>query len=547
MNHPEFQALRPPLPALLTGLLLLLSSIVLATPTETPPDIESTMTAGADAVRRGQFDQAARHWQTASRAQARAGDPTRQLDALLLLVDAHVALGRSRDALDTARAAQMLAEPLDDPARHAAALGALGKAEWLTGATEDARRSLERGIALARQTGNSTVAAASLNQLGNLFLEQGDLPAARVAYQDSLSLARQAQDEALIVTVLVNAARLAHREGDVRRAEALLAEAGRQMQTLPDSHAKTLHLLASGQLRRELPGAAAAQRQQAAQDFAAAAAMARRLGDRRGLSYALGYQAQLRQEAGYPIEALALHRQAAFAAQQADAPELLYRWQWRIGRLLNTQGDRDGAILAYQQAAANLQLIRPDFTASRTSSGGSFRAQVGDAFLELADLLLQRAAQQSSASAREADLLAARDTMEALKTAEVRDYFQDECVTALQARTVALDRPPPRTAILYPILLADRLVLLLNTARGIEQIVVSVDPETLVPAVREFRHYLEKRTTREYLPFAQRLHGWLIQPLQNALDAQRVDTLVIVPDGPCGPFRWRPCTTARNS
>ena len=260
--------------------------------------------------------------------------------------------------------------------------------------------------------------------------------------------------------------------------------------------------------------------------------MARRLGDRRGLSYALGYQAQLRQDAGYPVEALALYRQAVFAAQQADAPELLYRWQWQIGRLLKTQGDRDGAILAYQQAAANLQLIRPDFTASRTSTGGSFRAQVGDAFLELADLLLQRATQQSSANARDADLLAARDAMEALKTAEVRDYFQDECVTALQARTVALDRPPPRTAILYPILLADRLALLLNSAHGIEQIIVPVDHATLVHAVREFRHYLEKRTTREYLPLAQRLHGWLILPLQNALDAQQVDTLVIVPDGP---------------
>lgn len=255
--------------------------------------------------------------------------------------------------------------------------------------------------------------------------------------------------------------------------------------------------------------------------------------DQRSLSHALSYQAQLQQDEGHPTEALALYRQAAFAAQQADAPELLYRWQWQIGRLLKTQGDRDGAILAYQQAVDNLQTIHQDFIPNRTSSAGSFRTSVGDAFVELADLLLQRAARQPTAAAREPDLLAARDTMEALKTAEVRDYFQDECTTALQSRTVTLDRRSlSRTAVLYPILLPDRLELLLDAPRGLQQITVRVDRDTLTGAVREFRHYLEKRTSREYLPPAQQLYGWLIRPLQGELDNQQIDTLVIVPDGP---------------
>ncbi len=331
----------------------------------------------------------------------------------------------------------------------------------------------------------------------------------------------------------LNAARLAVRDRDPRTAETLLAEAARLVQTLPDSHDKAFHLLAIGQLRRTLPGASATQRSQAAQDFSTAATLARQLDDQRSLSYALGYQAQLHQDGGHPIEALALYRQAAFAAQQANAPELLYRWQWQIGRLLKTQGDHDASILAYQQAVDNLQTIRQDFIPNRTSSAGSFRASVGDVFVELADLLLQRAARQPNPTLREADLLAARDTMEALKTAEVRDYFQDECTTALQARTVTLDRQSlSRTAVLYPILLPDRLELLLDAPRGLQQITVRVDRETLTGAVREFRHYLEKRTSRGYLPPAQQLYGWLIRPLQSELDNQQIDTLVIVPDGP---------------
>ncbi|MDG4605693.1 MAG: CHAT domain-containing protein [Candidatus Contendobacter sp.] len=515
-------------PRLLLSLLLLWP---LASPLAATPELPNQQ--AATAMQRGQFEQAVRYGQAASAAAAQSGDPAQQFDALLQLADAYQALGQYRNALATLRAAQPLADALDDPVRHAAVLGALGKILWLTGATDDARRHLDRSVTLARQAHAPPIAAASLNHLGNLAAEQGDARAARLAYQDSLTLARQAQDPALTATVLINAARLAARERDPRTAETLLTEAARQVQTLPASHDKAYHLLAIGKLRRTLPGASAAQRTQAAQDdFTAAATLARQLDDQRSLSYALGYQAQLQQDERHRAEALTLYRQAVFAAQQADAPELLYRWQWQIGRLLKTQGDRNGAILAYQQAVAQLQTIRQDFTSNRGAGAGSFRASVGDAFTELADLLLQRAVQQPTAAAREADLLAARDAMEALKTAEVKDYFQDECVTALQSRITTLDRPPPHTAVLYPILLLDRLELLLQSPQGIQQITVRVDRAAFTAAVREFRRALEKRTSREYLPAAQQLYGWLIRPLQGSLDAQQIDTLVFAPDGP---------------
>ncbi|HAS51587.1 MAG TPA: hypothetical protein DCS21_07515, partial [Gammaproteobacteria bacterium] len=454
-----------------------------------------------------------------------------ELDALLQLADAYQALGQYRNALTTLRTAQPWAESLE-PARRAAWIGALGKALWLTGAKDEARRELERSIALARQAHAPAIAAASLNHLGNLYAEQGNAPAANDAYEDSLKLTQQAQDPTLVATVLINSARLAIRGSHPRTAETRLAEAARQVDSLPDSREKAFHLLAIGQLRRSLPDTSATQRTQTMQDFTTAATLARQIGDQRSLSYALGYQAQLQQATGHAAEALALYRQAAFAAQQANAPDLLYRWQWPIGRLLKAQGDRDGAIVAYRQAVANLQEIRQDFILDRTQGAGSFRANVGDAFVELADLLLQRAAQQAMPATREADLLAARDTMEALKTAEVRDYFQDECVTTLQSRTTTLDRPPPQTAILYPILLPDRLELLLKLPDSIQQITVQVKRDTFTSAVREFRSHLEKRTSREYLPMAQQLYDWLIRPLQSALDAQQIETLVIVPDGP---------------
>jgi CHAT domain-containing protein len=43
---------------------------------------------------------------------------------------------------------------------------------------------------------------------------------------------------------------------------------------------------------------------------------------------------------------------------------------------------------------------------------------------------------------------------------------------------------------------------------------------------------LEKRTTNQFLPHAQQLYRWLIQPLEEELVAANVSTLVFVPDGP---------------
>jgi CHAT domain-containing protein len=50
-------------------------------------------------------------------------------------------------------------------------------------------------------------------------------------------------------------------------------------------------------------------------------------------------------------------------------------------------------------------------------------------------------------------------------------------------------------------------------------------------AIAQFRHNLEKRTTRQYLRQARRLYDWMIRPLEPYLEEQHVTTLVTVPQG----------------
>ena len=57
----------------------------------------------------------------------------------------------------------------------------------------------------------------------------------------------------------------------------------------------------------------------------------------------------------------------------------------------------------------------------------SFRDGAGSLFLEYADLLLQLADGEENREEKQAFLAEARDAVEHLKSAELKDYFQDDC------------------------------------------------------------------------------------------------------------------------
>ncbi|MGH8503074.1 MAG: CHAT domain-containing protein [Gammaproteobacteria bacterium] len=453
-------------------------------------------------------------------------------------------LGQYPTALRILLAAHKVAAEIDDKTRMAAVTGSLGKTYLLAGSEEAASRQLRTSVTLARDTGNRRVLVASLNNLGKLLSNQGQNARARALYNESARLAAGALNSKLQLDrtrALAGLATLARRDKDYREAGALLARAATQIRRLPPTHAGASGLIALGKSYQRLytDNSAAATSNMAARwasaayrAFVDAAAVGENLGDLRTVSYARGYLGQMYAREKRPLEALQLSRQALFAAQQVNAPEISYRWQWQIARLLKRQGDVDAAIPAYRRSVHYLQSVRQDLSIAQTESQFSFRQNAGLLYFELADLLLRRASATRDARPRQDYLIEARATVEQLKTAELQDYFQDECVADLQARTTGFDRLSAHTVAVYPILLSDRTELLLSLPQGMRQVTVPVGRQALTQEIRAFRTLLEKRTTREYLPHAQQLYRWLVQPIEGELEALGVSTLVYVPDGP---------------
>ena len=255
-----------------------------------------------------------------------------------------------------------------------------------------------------------------------------------------------------------------------------------------------------------------------------------KLKDGRITSQAWGHIGKLLEKEKRFDTAVRMTRRAVLIAGQGNWSQILYQWQWQLGRLFKAQGQMQKAIEAYRRAVETLTPINSKLFFGYRSKKDTFTRDVKPVYLELAQLFLLRAENTKQESAKQDLLLQARDVMEQLKSFELQDFFQDACVIE-KTKRVTLDRSAPQTAVIYPIPLPDYLVLLLTLPDGIKQIKTMVDYKTLSKTITHFRKQLQTRTDARYLYDAKQLYNWIIRPMEADLDAHEVKTLIIAPDG----------------
>ncbi|MBP2293285.1 CHAT domain-containing protein [Azospirillum rugosum] len=464
-----------------------------------------------------------------------AEDMAAAADALARRAEAHRAAGKITQSLAELSEARRLAEQAGDASLLAAIDAAV--ADVATAGTLDSRaraqwaHTLDQLIARAKP-GQERTRAAALNTLGRLR----DMPDAVDALRQSATLARRAGDPALAATAGINAARRLAATDAPAEAETLLREAEADLAALPDDHRKAFLLVAHGVALMNVQASARQNRsdlvRRCRDSLEKAATLARSIGDRRTLSAARGYLGTLYERLGRPDDALALTREAVFLAQEIMAADLLFRWHWQAGRLHRSQGRTGDALASYDAAIAAIRRVRSDLLRAYGGYGSAFREAIGPVYLEFADLRLRQASVLRGTPQAQKHLVAARDALEQLKAAELEDYFQDDCVAALKAKVKAIDPLAPGTAVLYPILLPDRLELLLSLSDGLHQATVPVGAAEIGAVATNFRRRLEQRTSSLFLSDARTLYDWLVRPLAPLLDRRGVNTLVLVPDGP---------------
>lgn len=516
---------------------LLVTSSAPAHTTDTEPIFPhgSLLHEGYDAFTHGAFEQAAEIWQQAVRSSHDARLPVEESDARIALARAYLSLGFHTRAAQTLDVAVVLTQG-QDRSRQAAAMELLGQAYLAGGRSDAALETLQQARQLAREADDQIRLASIAHSLAAVQNTLKQDQEAFASYAEARRLGASVHADTLLATSTINGGKVALRLGEWHEARRLFDEALPLVHGFPDSHDKAYDLIAIGlgfeSLQAHLPDTGRRLHIQAAGVLETAGHVANSVGDVRAASYALGHRGHLYELDRRHDEALLLTRLAIGYAQQVHAPESLYQWEWQLGRVLKAQDKIDQAILSYQRAADLVQTLRPEMATGAAISTASFREASGQLYFELADLMLQRSGATTSRAEAQPYLIKAREAIELFKTAELRDYFADECVDAFQTRQTKLEDVSRQAAIVYPIILPDRTELLVSLPDGMHRITVTIKQEELKQEALAFRRLLQKETTREYLRKAQRLYDLLLRPLEPEFAKFDINTLVVVPDGP---------------
>ncbi len=532
----------------------------------------------------GNFSEAARVWQQAANAYAQVGDSEGRTQSLINVAEALQALGLYPRACNTLLQAFSISD-LDcqkltqlsenrqqrqdswlknlekQPISLTKAIGLrnLGDVLQKLDNLELSQKVLQLSLSAARELHSPQYESSTLLSLGNAFQALGNRARSRADtasyqnptpwrclyrpsvgapkkfYQQAASFYQQAATASVSPTSWVEAQtnRLsALLETDtVRDAQDLWPQIQSKLTSLSPSrttiHAQ-INLAQSLKCLKQSTSADDRSWIKIAQILATAVQQARSLGDQRAESYALGYLGGLYAQTQEWSNAQYVTEQALSLAQVINAQDILYLWQWQLGRLLAVQGDTTAAIAAYTKAVSTVQSVRNDLVATSTNVQFSFQESVEPVYRQLVDLLLQ------STEASQQNLKQARDVIEALQLAELENMLRCN----LQAASlVPIDREADRVAaVIYPIILPDRLEVILSLyGQPLRHYSMPLPQdqsvEDLLAMLRQSLQALDSAGP-DFLKSSQQVYSWLIEPVSAELENSEVKTLVFVLDAP---------------
>lgn len=417
--------------------------------------------------------------------------------------------GLLNQAVDKLENAKLVAQSADEQTQIS---GALGRTYYQFHQYELAKPLLEQ----AYQHSLGLQKAEYANLLGNLHSSQHETKQAQTYYSQAAQLAKG--DAVLTMKVALNLARNLEAATHLETLQKL----SNQLDDIPDVSQRAELSLSLGEQAKTLgkDGLSLAYN-----SFEKARLLSANEKSPRIQTQALDGLASLYEDDKRVGEALRLTREAIALMQANEGRDILFNLEWRQGRLLRQDGQIEAATSAYQRAVEHLEAIRQDIPVDYQNGRSSFRETLEPVYLGLADLLLEQAKKISGDNQQQL-LKKARDTVELIKQTELEDFLGSRCT--VESARQQIEQLDNKTAIVYPIILPQRLEIIVSTQKGLSQFTVPVDGATLKTQVQKMARNLRNRLPAT---MATKLYGWLVAPTEELLKAQGIETLVFVPDG----------------
>ncbi|OWY68680.1 hypothetical protein B7486_25280 [cyanobacterium TDX16] len=489
----------------------------------------------------GEAETALETWGRSAALYTQVGNKTGEIRSQINSVQALRAMGLYSRALTKSTELNQSLRNTPASLTKAVSLRSLGEVLQQVGDLEQSRKTLQESLQIAQSLPSAPETAATLLSLGNTVSAQGDTDAALDYYQQAEKSAPTANTK---LQAQLNQLQLLSQTQRDSAARELIPQIKTQLAQLPPSRATVYaHInFADSLMKLESRESGVGSResgkrteeittnyqlpttQEIAKVLATAVQQARSLKDLRAEAYALGSLGGLYEQVGQLAEAKKLTQQALSITQSIDAPDIAYSWQWQLGRLLKAEKDNKGAIAAYADAVKTLQSLRNDLVSINPSVQFSFRESVEPVYRQFVGLLLQDDGTQPSQD----NLNQARSVFESLKAAELVDFFRAAC---LDTQPTQIDRVDPQAAVIYPVILEDRLEVILSLPKQPLRHYATALPRTQVEsAIDQLRQNLVIRYSQDFLTLSQQVYDWLIRPAAADIEKSGVKTLVFVLD-----------------
>ncbi len=403
------------------------------------------------------------------------------------------------------------------------ALTASGYNALLLNKTDVAEQQLKEAYEKTAK-GNSYLHALAGEYLGSLYRSLGADDKASFYFKAALG---QAEANGLVD---LEAGILLQQANDENIGPAAIAE---KIAALPDGYAKARLQLqwAEYVLDSDKSGLPLAEQsaltEQAYLAITAAQSVAATNKDKRFQAESLIALAQLYFQQARYADVLALVDQAFALASDTRASELLAKLNQLKGDSLRQQGNISGALQAYTEAVTTLSTIKKDLPINLPSGQSSVEVLIDPVYRGYVDLLLL-STNKTKAASGEATMLAAINSMEVVKNADMQDYLLSRCSDHTDKHSDWAQQSYPNTALLYPIIFKDRLVLILKSGDKFYHHTVNVSADEIRQQSVALVYALQNG--KNYKPAAKQLNQWFLAPLRSELQQLNTQTIIYVPD-----------------
>ncbi|MBE9227183.1 tetratricopeptide repeat protein [Phormidium sp. LEGE 05292] len=474
--------------------------------------------------------------------------------------------GKYPQALKSYQEALAIRQQIGDKSGLGNSLNNLGGVYFNLGQYPEALKFLQQALTIRREIGDKAGEGKNLDAIGNIYEQLKQYNQALEYYRQALAISQQISDKAAEGNTLENIGSIYANLGEYSQAEKLLFQSLSMRQTIGDKAGEGRNLNSIANVKFKLK-----QYPQSLENLQQALVIFQELGDKSGESITLSNIGYLLEQQNQPtlaivfykkainiieairqdLKVLSIEQQQSFTNTITDTYRNLANLLLKQDRIIEAQQVLD--LLKVQELNDYLRNVRGNEQTAKGVDLLSQEQQITEKYnqaIKLGKELVQlRNIPDNQRTPQQQQRIAELEKIQQQIRTDFNDFIRSpEIVTLSQelSRTTknqnlnlpnlnrlqrSLQQLPQSTAILYPLILDDRIELVLVTAYSPPiRRSIPVKRTQLYQEIVKFRGALQNPEIDAKVS-ARQLYNWLIKPIENQLVQADTKTIFYAPDG----------------